>query len=78
MGLKWLLPDETDLWLEENDPYYRDSNKWKANALEYPYHTVKQQKYRRSVEIPFSNVFKRHILGLNIPDVFHPDDMYEK
>ncbi len=57
--------DETEKWLQANDPYYRDSNKFKFKSMDYPYLTHKQDKYRVTNEIPFSNLFKNKLHEIN-------------
>jgi hypothetical protein len=68
---KRLVLDAADLWLQKHDPYYRDGNKWKGRDLDYTYLTAKQQRYRNSKEIPFSNTFALHkLVEAGIGDVF--------
>lgn len=46
-----------DKWLIENDPYYKNPKSNKIKNFEYPYLTPKQEDYRSSREICFSNVY---------------------
>ncbi|MBB5150279.1 hypothetical protein [Ureibacillus thermosphaericus] len=59
---QFIKKDEADLWLEVNDPYYQNKDKWKTKKVEYPYHTATQDLYRRIAEIPFSSVLNWRIL----------------
>lgn len=48
--------DEADKWLREHDPYYSSKDRRKKKIDEYPYETPEQEKRRRSIEIPISNL----------------------
>ena len=48
--------DEADLWLREHDPYYTDPDKNKRKKVAHPYDTPEQEKRRREMEIPLSNL----------------------
>lgn len=48
--------DMADLWLREHDPYYTDPDKNKRKKVSQPYDTPEQEKRRRSIEIPISNL----------------------
>ena len=48
--------DMADLWLREHDPYYTDPDKNKRKKVSQPYETPEQEKRRRSIEIPISNL----------------------
>lgn len=48
--------DEADLWLREHDPYYLSKSKGKKNTTSNPYETPEQEKRRREIEIPISNL----------------------
>ena len=48
--------DEADLWLREHDPYYTDPDKNKRKKVSHPYDTPEQEKRRREMEIPLSNL----------------------
>ena len=50
------IEDEADRWLREHDPYYLDKSKCKKNTISNPYETPKQEKRRREIEIPISNL----------------------
>ena len=48
--------DETDKWLRENDPYYKDNSRNKRNKQKYYYETPEQERRRLEMEIPISNL----------------------
>lgn len=48
--------DEVDKWLREHDPYYTSPKKNKRKMLSNPYDTPEQERRRREVEIPVSNL----------------------
>ncbi len=48
--------DEADKWLRENDPYYTSKRKNKRKHTDYAYETPEQEKRRREMEIPISNL----------------------
>lgn len=48
--------DQADLWLRKHDPYYLDRSKGKKNSISNPYETPEQEKRRKEVEIPISNL----------------------
>lgn len=48
--------DEADKWLREHDPYYTAPDKNKRKLIENPYETPEQERRRREVEIPISNL----------------------
>lgn len=48
--------DEADKWLRENDPYYTSPEKNKRKKILHPYDTPEQERRRREVEIPISNL----------------------
>lgn len=56
--------DEADKWLREHDPYYSDTRKNKRKYNNHPYDTPEQEKRRRSMEIPFSNLTSKQRLQL--------------
>ena len=48
--------DEADKWLRENDPYYTNPDRNKRKRLANPYDTPEQERRRREMEIPISNL----------------------
>ena len=60
--------DEADLWLREHDPYYTDPDKNKRKKVSQPYDTPEQEKRRREMEIPLSNlsIKQAQSIGLEI------------
>lgn len=46
--------DQADKWLRENDPYYTDMSRGKANKIRNPYLTPDQEVARARKEIPIS------------------------
>lgn len=50
--------DEADRWLREHDPYYSDSSRNKRDKMGVYYETPEQERRRREVEIPISNLNK--------------------
>lgn len=48
--------DEADKWLRENDPYYTAPERNKRKSISYPYETPEQERRRREMEIPISNL----------------------
>lgn len=64
-----------DLWLMENDKYYTDNKSNKMKSMEYPYLTPKQEVYRASKEIVFSNANAETLAGANVDNhlIYYPD-----
>lgn len=48
--------DEADKWLREHDPYYTAPERNKRKKVSHPYDTPEQEKRRRQMEIPISNL----------------------
>ena len=55
-----------DIWLMENDKYYTNNRSNKMKSIEYPYLTPKQEVYRASKEIAFSNANAEALAGANV------------
>lgn len=53
--------DDTDKWLAENDPYFKDNKKNKRKNEEYPYETPRQVKFRETREIAFSGLSSKNL-----------------
>lgn len=66
---QFVIKDETDLWLEQNAPYYTSKDKWKTQKTEYPYLSASQTLYRKLNEIPFSSVLDwRTLVNAKVDD----------
>ena len=48
--------DAADRWLREHDPYYTNPDKNKRKMAESYYETPEQERRRREMEIPISNL----------------------
>ena len=48
--------DIADKWLRKHDPYYTNPDRNKKKAVKYPYETPEQERRRREMEIPISNL----------------------
>lgn len=48
--------DMADRWLREHDPYYTAPERNKRKKVSHPYETPEQERRRREIEIPISNL----------------------
>lgn len=48
--------DETDKWLRKHDPYYTNPSRNKKKLIKAFYETPEQERRRREMEIPISNL----------------------
>ncbi len=48
--------DEADKWLREHDPYYSNLKNNKRKNVKYAYETPEQERRRKEMEIPISNL----------------------
>lgn len=70
--------DEADKWLREHDPYYLSKNVSKKSSFSNPYETPTQEKRRRSVEIPISNLsISQRVEFSKVAGAFDEDGNFE-
>lgn len=58
--------DEADRWLREHDPYYSDSSRNKRDKYGVYYETPEQERRRREMEIPLSNLSMKQALNIGV------------
>ena len=56
MGKLRRKEDNADRWLRKHDPYYTDKRSNKRKNERNPYETPEQERRRREMEIPISNL----------------------
>ena len=69
------MTDDTEKWLRENDPEYRDYKKRRHS--EYPFHSNWQKFSRGRKELVVSSFIGRHTRRINLGDGNYKIDVKE-
>lgn len=64
--IKARVEDEADRWLREHDPYFLSKDKNKKKIMSNPYETPEQEKRRREIEIPISNLNSSQLVQFSL------------